>query len=310
MRHAFGIIGLGSIAELHAKAIHDIENADLIACFDIHKERASQFCSKYGGVPYDTLSDFLNVKELEIVTICTPSGLHMESALLAAQAKKHLIIEKPLDITIQRCDAIIAASEEHGVCVSGIFPSRFYQVSQVVKKAIEEGRLGNIVLGDAYVKWYRSQSYYDASGWKGTWKLDGGGTLMNQSIHAIDLLQWFMGPVIQVSAFTGTIAHQHIEVEDTAVGILRFSSGALGVIEGTTGAYPGCFKKIEIQGNMGSIVLEEENLTTWSFVEERKEDQHIRKTFSGHHTSGGGVADPTSIGYLGHKLQLDRKSVV
>ena len=127
--------------------------------------------------------------------------------------------------------------------LAGIFPSRFHAPAQVIKKAVEDGRFGRIVLADAYVKWYRDQAYYDTSDWKGTWAYDGGGALMNQSIHAIDLLQWFMGPVSKICSFSGTLAHERIEVEDTAVAALQFENGALGVIEGTTGAFPGALKK-------------------------------------------------------------------
>ena len=165
-------------------------------------------------------------------------------------------------------------------------------MSQLIKDVVEEGRLGKIVLGDAYVKWFRSQEYYDSSRWKGTWALDGGGALMNQSIHAIDLLSWFMGPVESVMAMSKTLTHSNIEVEDTAVAILNFANGAMGVIEGTTSSYPGFFKKIEISGNSGSVVMEEENIVMWKFLEEHDGDETIRKEFSGKTKTGGGAGRP------------------
>jgi len=217
----FGIIGLGMIAEMHARAIEELDDGCVAACYDISSERVADFSSRHGCTPYTELNAFLAHPGLEIVTICTPSGLHLDSALPAAAAGKHLIVEKPLEITVERCDRIIAAARENGVLLSGIFPSRFHAVSQVVKHAVNAGRFGNIVLADAYVKWYRTQAYYDSSGWKGTWALDGGGALMNQSIHAVDLLQWFVGPVSEVLSFTGTLAHERIEVEDTGIGISK-----------------------------------------------------------------------------------------
>ena len=304
MKHGFGIIGLGLIAEMHAKALKEIPDANLVACFDVDKARADSFSKTYGGLAFHDLNAFLSCPGLEIVTICTPSGLHMESAVAAANAKKHVVVEKPLEITVERCDAILHAAKENNVLLSGIFPSRFHSVAKIVKEAVDSGRFGTLVLADAYVKWFRSQEYYDASGWKGTWALDGGGALMNQSIHAIDLLQWFMGPVVEISAYIGTIAHQRIEVEDTAVATLRFANGALGVIEGTTGAYPGFFKKIEISGSQGSIVLEEENLSTWKFLGELPQDVSIREEFAAHTATGGGAADPSAIGHHGHKMQF------
>ncbi len=302
--HKIGIIGVGMIAHLHAKAIGDIEGATVVACFDINKERVAVFAQQYHCSGYTDINEFLAHKEMSVVTICTPSGLHLESAILVARAKKHLIIEKPLEISTARCDAIIEEAEKNHVLLCGIFPSRFHEVASVIKNALDKGRFGNIVLADAYVKWYRSPEYYSSSPWKGTWALDGGGALMNQSIHAIDLLGWFIGEVDSVMAQVGTITHKNIEVEDTAVAVLRFANGALGVIEGSTAAYPGFFKRIEISGSKGSVIMEEENITCWKFDEESAEDQAIRTKFSDSTKTGGGAHDPSAIGYHGHKMQF------
>jgi UDP-N-acetyl-2-amino-2-deoxyglucuronate dehydrogenase len=161
-----------------------------------------------------------------------------------------------------------------------------------------------MVLGDAYVKWFRSQQYYDDGGWHGTKALDGGGALMNQSIHAIDLLQWYMGKVESVSAYIGTICHENIDVEDNAVAALQFASGAFGVIEGSTAVYPGFLKKIEISGTAGSAVLEEEDLKTWSFAEESPSDEEIRRKYGSVTKTGGGAVDPGAIGIEGHRRQF------
>jgi predicted dehydrogenase len=160
-------------------------------------------------------------------------------------------------------------------------------------------------LGDAYIKWYRSQEYYDSGGWRGTWDLDGGGALMNQSIHAIDLLQYFMGPVKSVQAFTDTLAHERIEVEDAAVAALRFENGALGVIEGTTAAYPGMLKKTEISGTKGTVVLAEEDIVTWEFDPELPEDAEIREKFAQRTDTGGGASDPRAINHANHRRQME-----
>ena len=304
MSHRFGIIGLGGIAEMHAEVIALLENSTLVACFDTDDTRAAQFCNRFGGTPYPTIDAFLAHSGLDIVTVCTPSGLHLNGAVKAARAGKHLLVEKPLEITIERCDQIIQAAAENNVKLAGIFPSRFYAPVKVIKKAVDEGKFGRIVLADAYVKWYREHAYYDTSNWKGTWKYDGGGALMNQSIHAIDLLQWFMGPVSKVCSFSGTMVHEQIEVEDTAVATLQFENGAFGVIEGTTGAYPGSPKKIEISGSQGHVILEEGNITVWDFAEETPEDDNIRKDFVNQTPSIGGAADPKAIGIYGHQLQF------
>ncbi len=204
------------------------------------------------------------------MTICSPSGAHLDPALAAAKAGKHVVVEKPLEITTARCDEIIQATDAAGVKLGVTFQSRFHQASQLLKQAMVEGRFGTVTLGDAYVKWFRSQQYYDSGAWRGTWKLDGGGALMNQAIHSVDLLLWLMGDVVEVHARTATMTHQRIEVEDVAVATLQFRSGALGVIEATTTAYPGSLKRIEICGSGGMAVLEEEDLKQWQFLNEQR----------------------------------------
>ena len=298
----FGIIGLGSISDVHAKAIRDIEGCRLVAGFDLREEQANAFAKVHACRPYTDLNAFLADPDLDIVTIATPSGLHLDGALASAKAKKHVIVEKPLEITKDRCNQIIQACTDNGVKVAGIFPSRFHDAPKLIKAAIEQGRFGKIIMADAQVKWFRSQAYYDSGAWRGTWKLDGGGALMNQAIHAIDLLQWFMGDVAEIFAFTDTLSHERIEVEDTAVAALKFANGALGMIEGTTSAYPGFLKKIEILGTRGSVVMEEESIISWKFDEERGEDQKIRDKYLKGTATGGGASDPKAIGHHGHRM--------
>ncbi|MDR1319633.1 MAG: Gfo/Idh/MocA family oxidoreductase, partial [Treponema sp.] len=223
----------------------------------------------------------------------------------AIGAGKHVIVEKPLEITTARCDAIIAEAKANKVGLGTVFPSRYHAPSRIIKKAIDGGRLGKIVLAEAQIKWYRSQEYYDSGKWRGTWQLDGGGALMNQGIHAIDLLQWFMGGVKEVFAYTDTLAHERIEVEDTAAAVLKFENGAIGVIEGTTGAYPGFLKKIEICGSAGCVTMEEESITTWKFAAEGPEDETLRREYGSATATGGGVSDPRAIGYHGHRMLFE-----
>jgi UDP-N-acetyl-2-amino-2-deoxyglucuronate dehydrogenase len=175
---------------------------------------------------YPTVEALLKHPNLDVVILCTPSGNHLEPALLAAAGGKHIVVEKPLEITLERCDALIAACQKHGVKLCTIFPSRFADANITVKQAVEAGRFGRLTLGETTVKWWRTQQYYDEGGWKGTQALDGGGALMNQAIHNVDLLQWLMGPVEKISAMTAMLAHERIEVEDTAVACLQFKNGA------------------------------------------------------------------------------------
>jgi predicted dehydrogenase len=215
-----------------------------------------------------------------------------------------VIVEKPLEITLKKCDRIIRECEKQGVQLATVFPSRFHDSSVELKRAIDAGRFGRLTVGDAYVKWFRAQQYYDSGAWRGTWSLDGGGALMNQAIHSVDLLTWLMGPVAEVRAQTATLAHERIEVEDTAVATLRFANGALGVIEATTAAFPGYLKRIEIHGSEGSAVLEEEDLKAWDFLKPQKQDRAIQDAMKKHKSTGGGASDPAAIGHHGHAIQF------
>jgi UDP-N-acetyl-2-amino-2-deoxyglucuronate dehydrogenase len=304
MTIGFGIVGCGMISNFHAQAIADVRGAKLQACFDTRADAAEKFAAANGCQAYTDLDKMLADPKVAIVTVATPSGAHMEPAVAAARAGKHVIVEKPLEITLKKCDRIIEACAKAGVQCGAIFPSRFHDSSVKLKKAIDSARFGRLTLGDAYVKWFRTQAYYDSGAWRGTWALDGGGALMNQAIHSVDLLTWLMGPVVEVQAKTATLAHVRIEVEDTAVATLRFASGALGVLEATTAAYPGYLKRIEIHGSEGSALLEEEDLKAWDFAKTRKEDQAILDQMRQHKSTGGGASDPAAIGHHGHTLQF------
>jgi UDP-N-acetyl-2-amino-2-deoxyglucuronate dehydrogenase len=304
MTVGFGIIGCGMISRFHAKAVADLRGAQVVACQDAFPSAADKLATELGCTAYHDLDDLLADPAVDVVTICTPSGLHMEPAVAAAKAGKHIIVEKPLDITLKRCDAMIAAAKKAGVVLSTIFPSRFHESSQLVKQAIDKGRFGRLTMGDAYVKWFRTQEYYDSGAWRGTWKLDGGGALMNQAVHSVDLLLWFMGPALEVSAYTATLAHQRIEVEDVAVATVKFANGAVGVIEASTATWPGELKRLEISGDAGSAIVREEDLAVWKFAKETKSDEQVRQKMASRTQTGGGAADPKAIGYHGHMLQF------
>ncbi len=300
MSTGFGIIGCGMIATFHARAIADIRGAKLVACFDNNADAADKLAESTGCKPYHSLDAMLADPAVQIVTICTPSGAHLEPALAAARAGKHVIVEKPLEITLGRCDQIIKACEKAGVVLATIFPSRFHDSSKELKRAVDEGRFGRLTLGDAVVKWYRSQAYYDSGAWRGTWALDGGGALMNQAIHSVDLLTWLMGPVVEVRAQTGLLAHDRIAVEDVALATVQFANGAMGVIEATTAAYPGYLKRIELHGMNGTAVMEEEDIVKWDFAKLSKRDEEIQSKMASRKSTGGGAADPKAIGHHGH----------
>ncbi len=301
-----GIIGCGMISEFQAKAIGALPDARVVGFFDTLAEMARSRAAQFSGRVYATLEELCADREIHAVSICTPSGTHMEPAVQAARAGKHVMVEKPIEITTERVDAIIGACRQARVTLGAIFPRRFQEPSRILKNAIERGRFGRIVLGDVSIKWYRTQEYYDKGGWRGTWKFDGGGALMNQGIHGIDLLQWLMGGIREVSAFAATLAHERIEVEDTATASVRFANGALGAIEGTTGAWPGSKVRIEISGTNGNAVMEDDTFVTWRFQDEGPADEEIRKKHGPQESvAGAGAGDPRAISFEGPRLQVE-----
>lgn len=297
----FGIVGSGMIADFHAKAIKDIHNAEIIGFCDSGSGSAQKLADKYGAKAFVGYENLLNEPGINVVTIATPSGLHLEPTVLAAEKGIHVLCEKPIEITTARVDQMIAAHEKSNTLLGGIFNFRFTPVIQEIKKALENGRLGNISFAGIYVPWWRDESYY-AGSWKGTKKLDGGGALMNQSIHMVDLFQHIMGPISSLCAFTDHQHHQ-IEAEDTGVAIVRFKNGALGHIYGTTASFPGQFRKMEITGNNGTIHLVEDSITVWDFREPKPEDEEIMKKYGETH-EGGGVADPAAMTHHNHQKNI------
>ena len=265
-----GITGAGIIAAVHAEALGEIEGARLVALTSRREATGRKLADAHGAEWHAELGELLARPDVDAVILCTPSGLHGAEAVAAAHARKHVISEKPMATTLADADRMIRACRNAGVTLSVIFQYRFNRDALRLKRAVEAGLFGRPVLGNAFVHWHRTQAYYEASGgWRGTWSLDGGGALMNQSIHAIDLLQWILGPLRSVCAYTDTLAHD-IETEDAASAALRFASGALGVIQGTTSAHRDWPLRIEIQGTEGSATLEGPRLTVWQPVREEE----------------------------------------
>ncbi len=295
----FGIVGTGLIANVHAQALATLDRAELRAVYSRSLARGKAFAERFNITWYDDYDRFLARDDLDAVIICTPSGTHADFAIPAAKAGKHLVVEKPLEITVKRCGLIIKAAKNNGVLLAVIFQNRFKDAVQVTRQALEEGRFGRLVLGDAHIKWYRPAEYYQ--GWKGTRQYDGGGALMNQGIHTIDLLQWMMGPVEEVYGYVDTRVHR-IEVEDVGIATLRFRSGALGVIEGSTALYPGIDERLGIYGEDGCVEVEGNRILTWKFKDERKSDQKIRVIGTG--IEGKGSSNPGDIGIENHRRQL------
>lgn len=249
----FGVIGVGAIGPSHVFAIEHTEGAELGAVCDIRPEAAKSLADEH-GVPYFTDVDaMLSSGLVDAVTLCTPSGFHLDTALKVVAAGKHLLVEKPLEVTTERIDQIIAAGHKNGAKVACSFQVRFSPVCLELKRRIDAGMLGEIYTGSAHSMYYRTEEYYASAGWRGTWKVDGGGCLMNQGIHIVDQFLWFMGDVQSVAGIVETKG-RNIEVETLAIGMISFKNGAKGHIEASTLAYPGTSPFLEIVGSRGTVV--------------------------------------------------------
>lgn len=258
----FGVIGCGMIAQYHAAAIAAVPGAKLAGCYDPFAPSAEAFAAKHGIPVFPTLEALLASPEIDAACICTPSGLHTAQAVAAMRAGKHLVCEKPMSLTLADADALIAAARETGQKTCIISQYRFTPAVQQVRRAMESGALGKIVSGSLQMKYYRSQDYYAQAGWRGTWAMDGGGALMNQGIHGVDVFRYLMGSVRRLTGYARTQTRP-IEVEDSAVAILEFANGAVGTLEASTTCYPGYPRRIEICGDQGSVVLEEDAILRW-----------------------------------------------
>lgn len=295
------------IGYFHAKAITAMTGGTLHSVFDLRQEAADKLASEYGGTAYSSIEDFLADEELEIVTVGTPSGAHLDPTLAALEAGKHAIVEKPLEVTLERIDQLMAASKKSGTTLAAVLNRRFHPGMDAFKKAADEGRFGTLASASAYIKWYRDQAYYDSAGWRGTWALDGGGALMNQSIHTVDALLYLAGPVKSVQANTALLAHERIEVEDHCVALIEFQNGARGVIEASTCTWSkdGHPARVQLSGTEGSVFLADEAFEIWDFQNEQPQDAEIQATLMKGQEAGLGANDPTAINSYQHQRNFE-----
>jgi UDP-N-acetyl-2-amino-2-deoxyglucuronate dehydrogenase len=260
-RIRLALVGAGVIGTIHGAVVSELaDRIDLVAAVDVHLERAEKLAADHGGTPFTSLTDALQAVDIDVVSVCTPTGRHGEVAIEALEAGKQVIIEKPAETTVAKTDKIIAAQRRAGAQVAVISQHRFDPATEVAVAAIRNGELGRLTSGIASIDWWRGQTYYDSGDWRGTWELDGGGALMNQGVHTVDLLVATMGRPVEVFAYTGTLAHERIEVEDVAVGVVRFESGALGILHATTAAYPGLSARLQVHGDRGSVIIDNDKL--------------------------------------------------
>ncbi|WP_285247388.1 Gfo/Idh/MocA family oxidoreductase [Pseudarthrobacter sp. efr-133-R2A-89] len=263
------ITGCGVIGRTHAVALREFPEVRIVALIDAipaAAEALADFIEQQGGTRpalYTTQAEAFAAEDIHLVALATPSGLHIQQSLEVLAAGKHVVIEKPLDVDLSRAQEIEAAAKEaagKGIVASVISQHRFDQSSVAVSRAIADGRFGKLTSAIASVAWWRSQGYYDSGDWRGTWAMDGGGALMNQGVHTVDLLLWFMGRPVEIFAHTARLAHERIEVEDTAVATVTFENGGLAVLHATTAAHPGLTVRVQLMGSEGSAVVDNDRL--------------------------------------------------
>lgn len=302
--YGFAVVGTGNIAQAHIDAIQKLPNARLVGVTSRSLDKAGRVAEKHGVRLYPDMDSLLGDEEVEVVTVCTPSGAHLEAAVAAAETGRHVMVEKPLEVTVERAQRIIDAAEATEVKLATIFMGRFSDAHQKLKRALEAGELGRLLQGDAYVKWYRSGAYYDSGDWRGTWRLDGGGALMNQAIHQVDLLLWLMGPIKEVFAYARTLNHQGLEVEDTLVAVLHYQNGALGSISAATSLPPGQPKVLELHGTKGTVRIKDDNLDLWQ-LEGLSEAQQREVVGAARKEASGTYSDPMAMSFENHRRQFE-----
>ncbi|MER3427218.1 MAG: oxidoreductase [Pyrinomonas sp.] len=297
MVHRVGIIGGGNISETHVRAAQTVADVQVAAIYGQARERVHRLAESCGARAYNDLNAFFDREQLDVVLIGSPSGLHATHGIEAARRGIHVLVEKPLDISTARADQLIAECERNGVQLGVFFQDRATPDFCRLKEMIERGELGRLLLASGRVKWYRPPEYYAHSRWRGTWALDGGGALINQAIHTVDLLLWLVGPVARVYARHATLLHD-IEVEDTLVATLEFASGALGTLEAATSVYPGYPRRVEITGSQGTVIIEQSSVTA----------AHLRagsQSWAANELSSGSATSPVVADASGHRRVLE-----
>lgn len=298
-RWKVAICGVGGVGEWHMSVLKRSEEAELVAVCDIKPENAQKAINKHGlhHLPvYTDLKKMLDETAVEAVHIATPSGAHMDPAITIMEAGRHVICEKPIEIQLPKIDRMIETAIRKNVRLAGIFQNRWNRANRAIADAAHAGRFGRITYAGSHTPWYRTDQYYRDGGWRGTWALDGGGAIMNQSVHAIDLIQWICGPIRQVSAYGSSLIHPEIEVEDTLAASVLFENGAYGVIMGATSMWPGGPVRIEVGGEKGTAVSEN-GLQRWRFADEKEEESKAfrERVNAGQTNTTGGGANPQDV---------------
>lgn len=294
LKKGIGIIGTGSIVHTYVKCIEEIDAVEVVALCTRSPDRVKKIESEFGFPVYDNLEKFLALPQIDLVCVCNESGSHGQAIVKAARSKKHVLCEKPLEVTLQKIDEAITTCGQNGVKLGCVFQNRYGEHFGEVVNAVSKGKLGKLLMGNAHINWYRNAEYYAKNPWRGTLELDGGAAFMNQGIHTIDLLLYLFGEVKTVFGTVRTRVH-NIQGEDVGSGILEFTNGAIGNITAGTALYPGHPERLEVYGEKGSILMEGGKIVSWNVMDVPEPD------FGKENGSGSGAADPTAIGHQNHK---------
>jgi UDP-N-acetyl-2-amino-2-deoxyglucuronate dehydrogenase len=303
----YAVVGLG-VGKSHVRSAVKAKGCKFVAICDLDESVLNSVGNEFNIAPEDRYTSYellLKRPDIDVVSVCTPSGMHRDDAIKALEAGKHVLVEKPLEIQLDKINDILAAAEKAGKYVGCVFQNRLSPGNKKIKETIDSGRLGKLITANFHVKWYRTDEYYATNGgWRGTWEMDGGGAVMNQSVHTIDLMQWMMGSVKSVFAKAGAYNH-NIETEDTAVAVIQFDNGAIGTFIGTTCAYPGLEILLQVHGTTGTVYANNSNIETYKLAddEERTEEAQVLSEFGKQEKKSGG-ADPAAISTTGHAGQI------
>jgi UDP-N-acetyl-2-amino-2-deoxyglucuronate dehydrogenase len=285
------VVGAGTVGEWHVRTIPKLSQCVLAAVCDqdLAKGQKALEKSNLSAPVYTTMEEMLKKEQIDAVHLCTPSGLHRDPALFAIQHGKYVVIEKPLEIYPERVDEMVDAAQKQGVKIAGIFQNRWNEANRAIRDARLAGRFGKIAWAGSFTPWYRNDEYYEKAGWRGTWKLDGGGAVMNQGIHQVDLIQWVVGPIKTVSAYAASRIHPKIEVEDTLTCAFQFTDGAFGTFVSTTAMFPGGPTRLEVGGEFGTAISEN-GLKRFEFKNPEPRDKELLEKLNPANakTTGGG----------------------
>ena len=298
----FGVIGCGLVSQFHGKAIQAASGAKLVAAVDRIPERAAEFTETYGGEALECMDAIFARDDVDVINVLTPNAYHEEYVVKAAQAGKHVLVEKPPEMTLEKVDRMIAACEQAGVQFGVVLQCRFRKAIEAIKRAVDKGRFGRLLHGDAYMKWFRPKEYYFRDAWRSS-REQGAGVTIQHAFHYIDLLHHLMGPVKQVQARMTNLAHPEVALEDTVIALLDYANGAQGIVEASTALYPGTDIRIEINGEDGTAIMQGERIIEWAFKEEQPEDETARQI--GSESVGTAATGAADFAYFEHQYLIE-----